>query len=161
MGNLGNFRTQVKDDIDLIREDWVSRDTNLNKDEYAFNYWILSKLYNLDEETIISNVVDYNDKGIDCFAHFEESKELFIIQNKYYSEQTPLKRPDVADFLSTPLSQLMNNSYKRSSELQNTFNAAYEDSEYKIWFHLYLTNEQRNTDVEQLFRIFNLREGDC
>ena len=73
------FAEQIKEDIDIIRNSQIQYDENLSKDEYAFNYWILSKLYNVDEDCILGNITEYNDKAIDCFVHFPDSKELYII----------------------------------------------------------------------------------
>lgn len=118
------FKKQIDDDIRLIQEQYGYIDSRLSKNEYAFNYWILSRLYSLDEEIIPGNVTDINDKGIDCFVHYEDTKELFLIQNKYYSEDTSVSRDDVSDFLYTPLRILVKGDYKRSAELQKIFNRA-------------------------------------
>lgn len=153
-----HFKQQIDEDIQLIQNDWRDIDLNVEKPEYAFNYWVLSRLYDIDEELIPNNVVEYNDKNIDCFVHYEESKELFIIQNKFYNEGTNLNRKEVSDFLETPLSQLKNNSYKRSKELQDIFNSAIIDSEYKIWLHFYITNKKISDDILLLVKTFNLNQ---
>lgn len=119
---MSNFREQIREDIQLIQKDYGYIDDNLQRDEFAFNYWVLSRLYGMDEEMIASNVTDINDKGIDCFVHYEDTKELYLIQNKYYDESTPVDRSDVADFLKTPLSILIEQKYKRSEELQKIYN---------------------------------------
>lgn len=154
-----NFKQQIDEDIELIQNEWTSIDLNVSKPEYAFNYWVLSKLYDIDEELIPNNVVEYNDKNIDCYAHYEDSKELFIIQNKFYDTNTNLNRKEVSDFLETPLSQLKNNNYKRSKELQDIFNNAIDDPEYKIWLHFYITNEKVSVDVQLLIKTFNLNQN--
>ncbi len=102
-------------------------------------------MYEIDEELAINSITEYNDKGIDCFVHYEESKELFIIQNKYYDFQTSLNRKEVSDFVTTPLSKLMEGNYK-NEELQSIFNKAKIDGDYKIWLHLYVTNRTVNKD---------------
>jgi hypothetical protein len=153
-----DFKQQIDEDIEIIQNEWKDIDLNVQKPEYAFNYWVLNKLYDLDEEIIPNNVVEYNDKNIDCFVHYEDSKELFLIQNKYYGETTFLNRKEVADFLETPLSQLKNNNYKRSKELQDIFNEAILDSEYKIWLHFYITNSKVSEDIGLLIKSFNLNQ---
>ena len=105
------FRQQIKDDISLIQEN-LSHENNIKQDGYAFNVWVLSNIYNLDEEACLNNITEYKDKGIDCFAHYEEDKELYIIQNKYYKDSTPLSSKDVSDFLTRPLATLKENKYK-------------------------------------------------
>ena len=75
-----NFKKQIEDDIKLIQSQFSHLDTKISNDEFAFNYWVLSRLYSLDEEMIPNNVTDINDKGIDCFVHYEDTKELFLIQ---------------------------------------------------------------------------------
>lgn len=61
-----NFKKQIADDIALIQSQFSYIDDKILKDEYAFNYWVLSRLYSLDEELIPNNVTDIKDKGIDC-----------------------------------------------------------------------------------------------
>lgn len=152
---LSLFKNQIQEDIDLIKNQWGYVDSNLDKDSYAFNYWVLSRIYSLDEEIIPDCITEYNDKAIDCFVHYKESKELFIIQNKYYGDDTKVSRKDVADFLETPLSKLRDNNYKKSQELQNIFNSAKDDSEYKIYFHFYASNNNKSNDIDDLIKQFN------
>lgn len=143
------FREQIAEDIALIQEN-LSWDTNIKKDEYAFNYWVLSNIYNLDEEECNGNITEYNDKGIDCFVHYKEDKELYIIQNKYYAENTVLNSKDVSDFLTRPIASLDDGEYKRSAELQKIYNLAKKDDEYKIFLHFYVTNNSETDDITNL-----------
>lgn len=71
------FKIQIAEDIELIMNDWRHLDNHLRKREYAFNFWILSKIYNQEEHTIPGLICEYKDKGVDCYVHFPESKELF------------------------------------------------------------------------------------
>lgn len=104
MGN--KFLEQIKEDLQSLRQTWIINDRKLESDWYAFNYWILNYLYHIDIEDIPDYITEYKDKGIDCFAYFEDAKELYIIQNCYYSDQSNLKREQMADFLTTPLISL-------------------------------------------------------
>ncbi len=157
---MESIKIQLREDIKMIKDDWGYMDQNLSKDEFAFNYWVLSRLYTIDEQIIPSLVTDYNDKNIDCFVHYEDTKELFIIQNKYYSDTTPLSRNEASDFLTTPISVLKNNAYTRSKDLQKAFNQAKKDPDYKIWLHFYISNEKTkdNDDVMRLFNQFNYQD---
>jgi hypothetical protein len=150
------FKEQIFEDIKLIQEQYSESEPKLNKDEYAFNYWILGRIYNIDEEIIPDQIVEYRDFGLDCYVHYEDSKELFIIQNKFYDESTNLDRKHVTDFLKTPLSELKNGSYKRKRELQEIFNKAIMDDSYKIYLHFYVTNNKRNSTIDNLFNQFNI-----
>jgi hypothetical protein len=149
------FKDQIAEDIKLIQKSWSYLDNHLKKPEYAFNYWILSRIYDIDEEIIPSLITEYNDKSIDCFVHYEDSKELFIIQNKYYAETEVLPRGAVSDFLVTPLVCLNENRYKKSKELQKLFNAIKDDSDYKIHLHFYISNNNRNYDSDSAIKNFN------
>lgn len=150
------FLQQIKEDIQIIRNEYISKDKNLEKDEYAFNYWILSKLYSIDEELIKTYITEYNDKSIDCFAYYEENKELYLIQNKYYSDKTLVNRNDVSDFLTTPLNYLVANKYTKSKELQNIFNSIVNDKDAKIFLHFYVTNIKEYTDIKKNIEAFNI-----
>lgn len=152
------FMRQIKDDISLIKRDFGYIDEKIKEDEYAFNYWVLSRLYNMDEEIIPSFVTDINDKSIDCFVHYEDMKELYIIQNKFYDENTPLNRENVSDFLTTPLKILAKGEYRRSNELQKIFNRVHGDSEYIIWLHFYVTNDLIHNDIDNLIENFTFSD---
>lgn len=149
------FFEQIIEDIKNIQSEFDKLDKNLNKDEYAFNYWILSRIFSIDEELIPNLITEYNDKGIDCFVHYEESKELYIIQNKFYNSDTAIKREQVSDFLTTPYTLLKNNTYKKSQELQDIFNTATQDSEYKIFFYFFTTTNKISEDIKKIFFEFN------
>lgn len=150
------FKQQIQEDIKVISEQWGYIDKNLSKPEYAFNYWILSRIYGLDEEMIPEYITEYNDKSIDCYVYFEDSKELFIVQNKYYSGNTAITRSDVTDFLQTPLSLLGSNQYKKSQTLQNIFNKIKDDPEHKITLHFFASTDNKSVDIIQLIKDFNL-----
>lgn len=152
---MSDFIAQIKEDIQLIQKQYGYIDEKIQSDDYAFNYWILSRLFSLDEEIAASNVTDINDKGIDCFVHYEDTKELYLIQNKFYGPDTVVDRTEMSDFLETPLAILSAGKYKRCEELQKIFDRVHSDSEYKIWLHVYVTNDLVNSDVEELFTNFN------
>lgn len=149
------FKQQIYEDLQLIKTQWEYVDNKLSKPEYAFNYWVLSRIYGIDEEIITDYITEYNDKGIDCFYYFEETKELVIIQNKYYTD-TPVTRSDVADFLQSPLSLLNSNKYKKSEILQNIFNKIKDDPNHKISLHFFSTSINKCEDIDKLVKEFNL-----
>lgn len=152
--DLTNFRKQLQEDLNFIKESYLYLDPNLKKDEYAFNFWIQTKMYEVDEEVAINNITEYNDKGIDCFVHYEETKELFLIQNKYYSENTNLNVKEVSHFLTTSLGKLEEGNYK-NLELQKAYNLAKSDSSYKVWLHFYITNDKITQDIINVINEFN------
>lgn len=155
---IETFQQQIEEDIKSLREN-LAWDTNTNKDDYTFNYWILSNIYNLDEEECSSNITEYNDKGIDCYVHYEDDKELYIIQNKYYNENTRLSSKELSDFLTRPLSKLNEGSYTRSKELQRIYSEIKHDKEYKIFLHFYITNDLNHTDIESVIAQHNNKDS--
>lgn len=153
--NSEKFKEQIKEDIKLIQSEYSKNNPLLNRDDYAFNYWVLTKLYNIDEEIVEDYITEYSDDGCDCYCFFEESKELYIIQNKYYGENTKLQEQYVVkDFLYRPLNTLEQNSYKKSIELQQIFNKYKNDSEFKIYLNLYVTNNLINDSLRERFEKF-------
>ncbi|MFZ2538129.1 MAG: AIPR family protein [Oscillospiraceae bacterium] len=149
---MGNFKQQIIEDIEYIQKSYQQYNPFLGKEEYTFNYWILTKLYNIDEEVVDENITEYCDCGIDCFVYFEEAKELFIIQNKYYSEYTPVNRNYVQqDFLFRPLNALKNGNYSRSSTLQNIYNKYKGDSDFRIHLCMYVSNDLKDETVTTMF----------
>ena len=146
------FREQISEDIRLIQEN-LSWAENIKKDEYAFNCWVLSNIYNLDEEECVSNITEYNDKCIDCFVHYEEDRELYIIQNKYYALNNRLSSQDVSDFLTRPLASLNDGNYK-NPELQRIYNRT-KEGDYTVYLHFYVTNNIPSEDIDAVLKDFN------
>ncbi len=152
---MDNFKKQIVEDIEYIKRNYSSSNPLLNKNEYAFNYWILSKLFNIDEEVIEDYITEYVDDGVDCYTFFEDSKELYIIQNKYYSEDTNVDiRYIENDFLSRPLTSLKNGNYRRSIELQDIFNKFKNDSEFTIHLNMYVSNNNKSDNIVKAFEKF-------
>lgn len=150
-----DFKKQIEEDIQHIQSEWVYLDRNINKDHYSFNYWVLSRIYEVDETQIPKNITEYNDKGVDCFVHYEDNKELHFIQNKYYNDNTPVSRKDMTDFLSSPLVALNSNTYTRSNELKRIYNSIKDDPDYNIYFHFYVSNNRRGNDISEAIKNFN------
>lgn len=154
--NGEKFREQIAQDIKILKEEYSKNNPLLKSDDYAFNYWVLTKLYNIDEEIVEDYITEYSDDGCDCYCFFEESKELYIIQNKYYNETNQLSESYVVkDFLYRPLNTLCENSYKRSKELQNIFNKYKNDPEFKVYLNLYVTNNLITNSLRERFEKFN------
>lgn len=149
---MKNFLLQIKEDIEHIQQDWISIDENIKDEQYAFNYWVLNHLFNIDMECIPDHIIEKSGNGIDCYIHYEDTKELYIIQNKYYS--SGLRRNDAGDFLNILKSQLLNGTYKKSNELQNIFTYATQDKEYKIYIQLYTANIGEHIDIKNIFNDF-------
>ena len=75
---MSDFRNQIREDIKeyQIRHHNIS---NISKDEWAFNFWILDKFFYEDEELIEDKIIDYNDMGVDAFELYEDTKELYLM----------------------------------------------------------------------------------
>lgn len=149
------FKKQMEEDISIIQKELSYIDPHLSKNEYAFNYWVLSRIFSIDDELIPELITEYSDKGVDCYVHYEDSEELYIIQNKFHAYENPVSRPEVLDFLKTPLDLLRANRYNKSVNLQNMFNKAKDDREYKIYFYFFATTKEESSDIKQLFSSFN------
>lgn len=147
------FIDQIKEDLQSIRNLWTNNDSKLENDWYAFHYWILNYLYHIDIEDVYDYITEYKDKGVDCFVHFEDAKELYLIQNCFYSDASNLKRENISDFLTIPLNSLSNNTYTRSKLLQDIFNILKDDKEYTVYLYCYTTKSRNNIskDILSLF----------
>lgn len=152
---LTNFKKEIENGIVDISNNYSYIDSKLEKPEYAFLYWVLMNLYNVDESMIEDYITEYNDKSIDCFVHFEDNKELYIIQCKYYEMNGVIARNDISDFLQMPMTALLKGDYKKSKNLQKIFSKAIDDSEYKIYFHFYSTSTYYSDDIDSSFKRFN------
>ncbi len=156
---LKNFKDLIERDLIDIGNEYSRTDSKTQKPDYAFLYWILLKIFNIDEDMILDHITEYNDKGVDCFVNFEDSKELFIIQCKHYDENTAVIRASVSDFLSSPLALLDKGTYKRSKELQKIYTKAINDPEYRIYMQFYTTNQKYSSDISTLISAFNEKKA--
>ena len=152
---LKNFKNQIESDLSDIENDFKDYDPNITNKDYAFLYWVLLKIFNIDEESVMDCITEYNDKSIDCFVHFEETKELFIIQCKHYNDDTKVIRNMFADFLQSPLSFLEQGKYTRSKKLQKIYDKAIKDPDYRILMQFYSSNINQSSDIETLNAHFN------
>lgn len=150
-----NFKKQIEEDIERYQENLYYID-NIKKDEWAFNYWVLDKLFYEEEELIESKIIDYNDMGIDAYEFYEDTKELFLIQNKYYSENTKLDTNYIKnDFLLRGITALERGTYSRSEELQGIFNKYKDDPKFTVYLELYITNDLESKEIEEYTKEFN------
>ena len=158
---MSDFKKQIDQDIKEYqsRLKYVS---NINKDEWAFNYWILDKLFYEDEELIEEKIIDYNDMSIDCYEIYEDTKDIYLIQNKYYNDNTKITAEYVKnDFLLRGINALKNGTYKRSSELQKAFTRLKNDPEFTVRLQLFVTNDCHNEEAEKYIREFNAKNKKC
>lgn len=160
--NEQTFKEQIREDIRLIQNEFKQNNPFLMKDDYAFNYWILTKLFNVDEEVVDNNITEYSDDGCDCYVFFEETKELYIIQNKYYSDETKLTESYVLkEFLGRTIDVLKEGMYKKSSELQRIFTKYKDVPDFKIYMNLYITNNTVSGSIRTIFEKFSRSDLKC
>lgn len=152
-----DFRTQIREDIKeyQIRYPNIS---NIEKDEWAFNYWVLDKFFYEDEELIEDKIIDYNDMGVDAYEIYEDAKEIYLIQNKYYGDSSKLSVDYVKnDFLLRPITALENGTYRKSLEVQNFFNKYKNHDDFTVYLQIYVTNNNRCKEAEQYVKTFNTK----
>ena len=151
-----SFKSQIEADIAEYKEMYPNI-SNIKKDEWAFNYWVLDKIFFEDEEIIESKIIDYKDYGIDAYECFEDTKEVYLIQNKYYSESTAITADYVEnDFLCRSIGALENGTFKRSTELQSFFNKYKDDSDFTVYLQLFLKKTIHNSEADEYIKKFNL-----
>lgn len=149
-----DFRDQIKEDIAFYK-DLKPYNDNLQKEERAFNYWILDKLFCEDEEEIENKIIDYRDNGIDCYVWHEESHDLYLIQNKFYSDSSQLSATYFNNAVEDGYSQLKNGTYQRSSDLQAIFDKYSEEDDFYVYHYFYVTNNRRSDEIKDAVRYFN------
>lgn len=157
-----DFKKQIDEDLAEYAEKYPNI-SNIKKPEWAFNFWVLDKLFSEDEQLIEEKIVDYDDKGIDCYVWHEDMHDLYLIQNKYYSEGTNLPVDYVMnDFLTRAIGALEKGTYNRSKELQDIYTKYSKEDGFHIYFYLYVTNNSAKTKniVEAIAR-FNKQYAEC
>ena len=154
---MNTFKAQIENDIHEYQEKYRAI-SNISKDEWAFNYWVLDKLFYEDEELIESKIIDYHDLGVDAFEIYEDTKDIYLIQNKYYSDSTSITASYVKnDFLLRAITALENGTYTKSEELQNVFTKYKNDSDFTVYLQLYVTNNIRCKEADNYVKEFNLK----
>lgn len=152
-----SFKSQIESDIAEYQATHPNI-ANIHKDEWAFNYWVLDKLFFEDEEIIESKIIDYSDLGTDAYEVYEDTRDIYLIQNKYYSDGSIISADYVKnDFLVRTVTALENGTYKKSPELQNFFNKYKEDSDFTVYLQLFVTNNRHCYEADEYIKEFNLR----
>ncbi len=154
---MNDFRTQIREDIKEYQLRYPNI-SNIEKDEWAFNYWILDKFFYEDEELIEDKIIDYNDMGVDAYEIYEDTKELYLIQNKYYNDSSKLSAEYVKnDFLLRPITALENGTYRKSVEVQDFFSKYKNHDDFTVYLQIYVTNNNRCEDAEEYVKKFNTK----
>lgn len=156
---MADFRTQIDEDIAFYKEAFPHV-THIEKPEWAFNFWVLDKLFSEDEDEIENKIVDYADNGIDCYVWHEEAKDLYLIQNKYYSDDTPLTKSYFNTSIQDGYGQLLEGTYARSNELQTIFSKYRTDPDFYVYHYYYVTNNNRSDSVDAAVQAFNQRNAE-
>ena len=152
---MSDFKNQINEDIKEIQEEHPNI-PHIIEAEYAFNFWVLDKLYKMDESIIPDNITEYNDRGIDCYFWDDENKDLFLIQNKYFSETTPLTKTYVENTFLEVYRALKKGTYTRSEKLQKIYNDNASDSSFSFHLKLYVTRSiPANNEVFTSIAKFN------
>lgn len=152
---MSDFKKQIEEDIKEYQENYKYI-SNIEKDEWAFNYWVLDKLFYEDEELIEEKILDYHDLGIDAYEVYEDTKDIFLIQNKYYGDTTGITAEYVKhDFLIRAITALENGTYKKSDELQGAFSKYKNSSDFMVHLQLFVTNNIRNKAADECVKEFN------
>ena len=150
-----SFKQQIIEDIRGYQKEHPLI-SNIEKDEWAFNYWVLDKLFYEDEELIEEKILDYHDMGIDAYEIYEDTKEVFLIQNKFYSDTTSISADYVKnDFLLKAITALQNGTYKKSEELQNFFTKYKNNSDFLVYLQLFVTNNNKVKEADEYVKKFN------
>lgn len=151
-----DFRKQIEEDIKEYQSKYPNI-SNIEKDEWAFNYWVLDKFFYEDEELIQDKIIDYSDMGVDAYELYEDTKELYLIQNKYYSDASKLTANYVKnDFLLRPIHALEQNTYSKSTEVQSFFTKYKNHEDFTVYLQIYVTNNNRCAEADEYIKRFNL-----
>lgn len=153
---MSNFRKQIEEDIKEYQGNYPYI-SNIEKDEWAFNYWVLDKLFYEDEELIEEKIVDYHDLGIDAYEVYEDTKDIYLIQNKYYTDATSITAEYVKnDFLVRAITALENGTYKKCEELQNAFTKYKNNSDFAVYLQLFVANNRHCKEADDYIKKFNI-----
>lgn len=150
-----NFKKQIDSDIKDYQEKYLYY-PNIKKTEWAFNFWVLYNLFMEDESVIGSKIIDYNDMGIDAYEIYEDTNDVYLIQNKYYSDDTMISTQYIRDdFLIRGITALENGNYKHCRELQKYFTKNKNRQDFRVYLQIYITNNSKNMKAEKIVKEWN------
>ncbi len=152
---MERFKLQIEEDIKEYQENLPFIE-KMKNDEWAFNYWVLDKLFYEEEELIEEKIIDYHDMGIDAYEIYEETEDVYLIQNKYYSDNTSITAEYVKnDFLLRAINALENGTYKKSEELQTFFTTHKKHNDFAVYLQLFVTNNNHVKEADDYIKKFN------
>ncbi len=152
---MSSFKDQILEDIKSYQTNYPYID-NIKKDEWAFNYWVLDKLFYEEEELIEAKILDYRDMGIDAYEIYEDTKDIYLIQNKFFSDNTPISSDYVKnDFLVRAITALENGTYKKSEELQSAFTKYKDHPDFAVYLQLFVTNNNHCKEADEYIKKYN------
>lgn len=150
-----NFKQQIDEDIKYYQKKY-SYYPNINKDEWAFNFWILYNFFTEDESVIGDKIIDYHDMGIDAYEIYEDTNDVYLIQNKYYSNGNKIDTEYIKnDFLIRGITALENGTYKHCETLQKYFTKNKNKADFKVYLQIFITNNDKNTEAEKIIKQWN------
>ena len=96
--------------------------------------------------------------GIDAYEFYEDTKDLYLIQNKYYSDASKLSSDYVEnDFLLRPINALENGTYRKSEELQSIYTKYKKHEDFTVYLQIYVTNNLTSPNIDNYIKSFNLK----
>ena len=142
-----SFKTQIDEDLKAYAEEY-EYEPKMKDADWAFNYWILEKLYSEDFDSMTSaEITDDNDMGIDCYVWHEETNDLYLNQCKHYSPGTYVDVDYLQnEFLIHSIAALEEGTYHRSAQLQKIYTKYSQADDFRIIFNLYVTNDDGITN---------------
>ena len=152
-----DFKAQIDEDLQEYAEQY-DYEAKMKDADWAFNYWILEKLYSEDFDSMTNaEITDDNDMGIDCYVWHEETHDLYLNQNKHYSEGTHVDANYVQnEFLIHAIAALEEGTYSRSPKLQKIYTKFKVAEDFRVIFNLYVTNHDGITNsVRKVITDFN------
>ena len=153
-----DFTKQIFEDIADYQDKFECEIENISKDEWAFNFWVLDKIYHEDEELINSKIIDYHDMGIDAFEIYEDLCEIHLLQNKFYGtdKSSKVTLPYIENkLIANGVQSLINGTYHHCEELQRMFTKLSKDKDFKLFIDIYVTNDKKDADIDKYIKKYN------
>ena len=95
--------------------------------------------------------------GIDAYECYDDTKELYLIQNKFYSDTSTLDATYVKnDFLLRPITALERGIFTKDREVQDFFTKYKNHDDFTVYLQIYVTNNNHSKNAEEYIKKFNL-----
>lgn len=160
---LDKFREGIKNDIDELRAGDTEGLFSGKPDSYVFNAVMLVRDFAMESQDFEEHIVDgANDCGIDTWEYDDYLNTLYLVQNKYYGDDTGISSSQLDRSLYDAYSALERGAYARCEALQKVFDEHKDEDSFVVCHRFNVTRPgAASQSVQDAIVQFNNEHTPC